>query len=98
MSSGGGGFGGGSDGSSWLNWFPKIGVFGIALIGVVIWNVRKVTSQRRQGGIDDFDDELFKERLRERKKKKAEEAAAAASAGSSADGDAAPSGSADDGS
>ena len=32
----------GDSSSSWLNWFPKIGVFGIALVGVVIWNVQKV--------------------------------------------------------
>lgn len=42
----------------WFSWFPKIGVFGIALIGVVLWNVRKVTTQRRGGGgggKEDFD-------------------------------------------
>jgi hypothetical protein len=76
-SSSGGGWGGdeaASDGNSWLNWFPKIGVFGVALIGVVLWNVRKATSQRKSGGgkMDDFDDEYFQERLRERRKKKAE--------------------------
>lgn len=59
-----------SDGYGWLNWFPKIGVFGIALIGVVIWNVRKVTAQRRHDRRDDFDEEFLKERLRERKLKK----------------------------
>merc|ERR1712003_522088 len=67
---------GGSDegwSSNWLNWFPKIGVFGIALIGVVIWNVRKVTNQRRHDHMDDFDDEYFKERLRERREKRAKE-------------------------
>mmetsp|Transcript_55412 Transcript_55412/g.124841 ORF Transcript_55412/g.124841 Transcript_55412/m.124841 type:complete len:288 (-) Transcript_55412:105-968(-) len=65
--------GGGGDDSwsgNWLNWFPKIGVFGIALIGVVIWNVRKVTNQRKHDRMDDFDDEYFKERLRERRAKK----------------------------
>eukprot|EP00927_Polykrikos_kofoidii_P022223 TRINITY_DN20801_c0_g1_i1.p1 TRINITY_DN20801_c0_g1~~TRINITY_DN20801_c0_g1_i1.p1 ORF type:complete len:703 (+),score=134.73 TRINITY_DN20801_c0_g1_i1:112-2109(+) len=77
-SGGGGGsgtFGGSasSDGSSWLNWFPKIGVFGIALIGVVIWNVRKVTAQRRHDRMDDIEDDYLKERLRERKLKKAAE-------------------------
>jgi len=70
---------GGEDGGwggNWLNWFPKIGVFGIALIGVVIWNVRKVTSNNARGGgggssaADSFDDEFFKERLRERRKER----------------------------
>lgn len=78
----GSGGGGDSDSSwtstsNWLNWFPKIGVFGIALIGVVIWNVRKVgasevTDQRSGsgGGMDNFDDDYFKERLKERRAKK----------------------------
>jgi len=75
----GGGSGGTDDAWSWLNWFPKIGVFGIALIGVVIWNVRKVTSQKKEsrgggGGMDDFDDDYLqklreKKRLRESEKK-----------------------------
>jgi len=84
-----GGDGGGDDNSwsSWLNWFPKIGVFGIALIGVVFWNVRKVTNSNRPrggggggggapAGMEDFDDELFRERLRERREKRATEQAA----------------------
>merc|ERR1711957_501292 len=32
------------DNSGWLDWFPKVGVFGVVLVGVVIWNVRKETS------------------------------------------------------
>jgi len=66
------GDGGGEDGGwSWLNWFPKIGVFGIALIGVVIWNVRKVTNQRSDSSTaDSFDDENFRDRLRERRKER----------------------------
>merc|ERR1712039_305368 len=73
-SGGGGLFGSGSDMTNWLNWFPKIGVFGFALIGVVIWNVRKVTNQRSHDRLDDLDDESFKERLREaREKRKARE-------------------------
>lgn len=61
----------GDDGwpTNWLNWFPKIGLFGIALIGVVIWNVRKVTNQRRHDHMDDFDDDFIKERLKERRDK-----------------------------
>lgn len=55
--------------SNWLNWFPKIGLFGIALIGVVIWNVRKVTNQRRHDHMDEFDDDFIKERLKERREK-----------------------------
>jgi len=61
------------DGSSWLNWFPKIGVFGVALVGVVIWNVRKVTAQRHHDRMDDFDEDYFKERLRERREKRMSE-------------------------
>jgi len=79
-SSGGGGGGGSTGGGgsdegwgSWLNWFPKIGVFGIALVGVVIWNVRKVTGQPRNERIDDFDDDFIKERLRERRERKQKE-------------------------
>ncbi|CAJ1455641.1 unnamed protein product [Effrenium voratum] len=61
--------------SSWdlsniLNWFPKVGVFGIALIGVIFWNIRKVSNQNTGGmEADDFDEELFKEKLRERRAK-----------------------------
>eukprot|EP00401_Gymnodinium_catenatum_P029000 CAMPEP_0117546744 /NCGR_PEP_ID=MMETSP0784-20121206/46763_1 /TAXON_ID=39447 /ORGANISM="" /LENGTH=450 /DNA_ID=CAMNT_0005343621 /DNA_START=1 /DNA_END=1350 /DNA_ORIENTATION=+ len=61
------GFGGESDSSSWLNNVPKIGVFGIALIGVVIWNVRKVTSQRQHDKMDDIDEDYLK-KIRERRK------------------------------
>lgn len=86
-------------GGNWLNWFPKIGVFGIALIGVVIWNVRKVTNQRGSGGsggggggvgggADSFDDEYFKERLAERRmerdsKEKSEDGGAGVGVGDS---------------
>jgi hypothetical protein len=49
------------DGSSWLDWFPKVGVFGIAMIGVVIWNVRKMSGG---GGGEDFDEDYFKDRLK----------------------------------
>lgn len=67
---GGGGGGGGDDTlGSWLNWFPKIGVFGLALVGVVIWNVRKVTAQRKTDSLDDFDDSYFKEKLKERRER-----------------------------
>jgi len=73
---GGGGDSGGDDGgwTSWLNWFPKIGVFGIALVGVVIWNVRKATSQQKStsqmDSADDLDEHLSK--LRERRKQQKE--------------------------
>lgn len=54
--------------SNWMNWFPKIGVFGVALIGVVIWNVRKATSQRSGDfKMDDFDDDYL-EKLREKRR------------------------------
>mmetsp|Transcript_55053 Transcript_55053/g.98179 ORF Transcript_55053/g.98179 Transcript_55053/m.98179 type:complete len:605 (-) Transcript_55053:163-1977(-) len=77
---GGAAGGGGSDGwdfASILGWFPKVGVFGIALVGVVIWNVRKVSggSSSGDGLPDDFDEELFKEKLRERRSKAKEESA-----------------------
>jgi len=79
---GGGGNSSGWDMSSMLNWMPKVGVFGVALIGVVIWNIRKVSggggggggggSGGSDGGLpDDFDEELFKEKLRERRANKA---------------------------
>eukprot|EP00929_Paragymnodinium_shiwhaense_P109991 TRINITY_DN76656_c0_g1_i1.p1 TRINITY_DN76656_c0_g1~~TRINITY_DN76656_c0_g1_i1.p1 ORF type:complete len:673 (+),score=202.99 TRINITY_DN76656_c0_g1_i1:90-2108(+) len=77
-------FGGeGNKDDSWLNWFPKVGVFGIALIGIVLFNVKKATGSAAsgarggggggrggKGGLDDFDDELFKARLREKREKK----------------------------
>mmetsp|Transcript_28164 Transcript_28164/g.45275 ORF Transcript_28164/g.45275 Transcript_28164/m.45275 type:complete len:613 (-) Transcript_28164:97-1935(-) len=53
------------DGSSWLDWFPKVGVFGIAMVGVVIWNVRKMSGG---GGPDDFDEDAFKASLKKAKK------------------------------
>jgi len=76
----GGGGGDGWDLASILGWFPKVGVFGVALIGVVIWNVRKVSGGSSGGGgdaglPDDFDEELFKEKLRERRAQKTREPA-----------------------
>lgn len=65
--------GSGDSANSWLNWFPKIGVFGIALVGVVIWNVRKATGQQRQDRFDDFDEDAFKEKLARREKGRAED-------------------------
>lgn len=50
-----------NDGSSWLDWFPKVGVFGIAMIGVVIWNVRKMSG----GGFDDMDEDYFRDLTRQ---------------------------------
>ena len=52
-----------------LNWFPKIGVFGVALIGVVIWNVRKVSSQR-QDKVADFDEDFLKDHKSKKESKK----------------------------
>jgi len=84
---GGGGGGGEESGwASWLNWFPKAGVFGMTLIGVIIWNVRKVANQQGKGsrsgggggGMDDFDEDFFKER---RKRIAAASGAASGSAG-----------------
>mmetsp|Transcript_136986 Transcript_136986/g.266544 ORF Transcript_136986/g.266544 Transcript_136986/m.266544 type:complete len:612 (-) Transcript_136986:154-1989(-) len=66
--------GGSGNDDSWtsnlLNWVPKVGVFGVALVGVVIWNVRKVTSQKKFDAKDDFDDELFRKRLMESREKR----------------------------
>merc|ERR1719199_720576 len=56
------------EGGSWLEWFPKVGVFGIAMIGVVIWNVRKMSGGGGGGDGLDFDEDLFKDRLRKGKK------------------------------
>merc|ERR1719353_2886624 len=55
------------EGSSWLDWFPKVGVFGIAMVGVVIWNVRKMSGGGGGGGgggFDDFDEDAFKASLK----------------------------------
>lgn len=83
---GGGGGEGGAGGDSWinnlLNWFPKVGVFGVALVGVVIWNVRKVANQNQSrgggggggAGADDFDDDFIKERLAQRRAERAKQA------------------------
>jgi len=50
-----------ADGSGgWLDYFPKVGVMGIALVGIVVWNVRKVAG----GGSGDFDADSFKERFK----------------------------------
>lgn len=70
--------GGGSDDgwTSWLNWIPKIGVFGVALIGVVFWNIKKTTNQKTSSPrLDDINEKLFAEKLRKTR------AAKAASAG-----------------
>jgi hypothetical protein len=79
--SGGGGSsggGGGSDLSSWLDWIPKVGVFGITLIGVVIWNVRKVAGKKSPSasspGLDGINDDIIKEiQARKRNKAKAQD-------------------------
>merc|ERR1719210_2597959 len=71
--------GGSGNEDSWtsnlLNWVPKVGVFGVALVGVVIWNVRKVTSQKKIDQKDDFDDEFFRRRLLESREKRSAEKA-----------------------
>lgn len=70
-SDGHGGGGMGMDGLEWLNYFPKVGVFGIALVGVVIWNVRKTRkSSGKAASNDDFDDAYLKEILAETRKKR----------------------------
>lgn len=49
-----------AEGGGWLDWFPKVGVFGIAMVGVVIWNVKKMSGGSGGGGgggLDDFDAE-----------------------------------------
>jgi len=49
----------------WFDWFPKVGVFGIAMVGVVIWNVRKAAgSQMGGGGGDEFDEDSIKELIK----------------------------------
>lgn len=65
---GGGGSSAGSGISAWLDWIPKVGIFGITLIGVVVWNVRKVSSKPKAGsGLEDFDDDFLRERLRKKR-------------------------------
>jgi len=64
--SAGGGGGGSSDMWSWLEWIPKVGILGITLIGVVVWNIRKVTGGKKPsggGGGGGFQEEMLKERL-----------------------------------
>lgn len=48
---------------SWLgsSWFSKIGVVGLALIGVVVWNLFK---RRDSGGLGEVDEEYLKEIIR----------------------------------
>eukprot|EP00933_Yihiella_yeosuensis_P041016 TRINITY_DN35452_c0_g1_i1.p1 TRINITY_DN35452_c0_g1~~TRINITY_DN35452_c0_g1_i1.p1 ORF type:complete len:591 (+),score=131.91 TRINITY_DN35452_c0_g1_i1:129-1901(+) len=69
-----GGSNGGWDMASMMNWFPKVGIFGIALVGVVLWNLRKVSGGESESFGDDFDEDAFKEKLRERKMKAKEDA------------------------
>jgi len=83
LGGGGGGSGGSSDGgggfASWLDWIPKFGIFGMTLIGVVIWNIRKVTGSKQNqssaggGGLEGLDglDDDFLQKLREKKRNKA---------------------------
>jgi hypothetical protein len=88
--------GGGGDSSEWLNWIPKTGMMGLALVGVVIWNVQKARKKAaggggggKAGGSDGFDDAYLKEILAETKRKKAAEkskSAAPESASSSSGG------------
>jgi len=47
--------------SSLLSWFPKIGIFGVVLIGVILWNLRKAANQPRD---DELDEEFFQEQLK----------------------------------
>lgn len=59
----------GESSGGWLDWFPKVGVFGIAMVGVVIWNVRKASNSGGGGGrggggdMGDFDEDMLKEAL-----------------------------------
>lgn len=76
MGSGSGAVGDESSSGSMLDWLPKVGVFGIALVLVVIWNVRKVKSQKsheRKDKLDSFDEEDFQKQLKERKAKRDQE-------------------------
>mmetsp|Transcript_30104 Transcript_30104/g.70189 ORF Transcript_30104/g.70189 Transcript_30104/m.70189 type:complete len:610 (+) Transcript_30104:133-1962(+) len=67
--------------ASLFNWVPKIGVFGVALIGVLIWNVRKVSGSKRQPSASfDFDNEAFAEKILESRRKRKEEAERASGA------------------
>jgi len=67
------GGGSGNDWAAWLDWFPKVGILGITLVGVVMWNVRKVSGKNKAdkggaGGLPaDFEAEMLRERLRKKK-------------------------------
>lgn len=81
------GDGGVGDLSAWIEWFPKIGVFGLALVGVVVWNVRKVSGPSgSQDKSDDFDDGYLKEMIDQRKLEKQLGGLGAQGAGSGASG------------
>lgn len=70
------------DESSWIDWFPKIGIIGAALVGVVVWNFCKGSKSK----FDDMDDDYFKERLKERREKAALKKAAEKNAEGSSGG------------
>jgi len=55
---------------SWLSssWFSKIGVVGLALIGVIVWNLCK---RRDVGSLGEFDEEYLKEIIRRETEKDA---------------------------
>jgi len=93
---GGGGSSAVSSLSGWLDWFPKVGIFGITLIGVVIWNVRKVAGKQSSssdmsdlGSLDKFNMDDFSAKLRQKRdaKKKKEGDADMANLGSMDDDD-----------
>jgi len=48
-------------GESWLTRFPKITVFAVAVLGVVLWNVRKARWSKKSAGESTLDDESTKE-------------------------------------
>merc|ERR1712039_1152825 len=59
--------GAGSDANlmgQFTNFFPKVGVFGVALIGVILWNIRKAWGKDHEK-MDTEQEEFYRERIRQ---------------------------------
>merc|ERR1712151_1065428 len=59
--------GAGSDANmmgQFINFFPKVGVFGVALIGVIMWNIRKAWGKDHEK-MDTEQEEFYRERIRQ---------------------------------
>merc|ERR1712113_470269 len=59
--------GAGSDANvmgQWVNFFPKIGVYGIALIGVFLWNLRKLWGKDHEK-METHEEDFYMERIKQ---------------------------------